>query len=47
MADTDIPFLSTLGKPETQTLGGVSNLKFFCMIEIYDMAATFIFFHSG
>ena len=23
LADSDIPFLSTLGKPETQTLGGL------------------------
>ena len=47
MADSDIPFLSTLGKPETQTLGGVSNLKFFCMININEMAAIFQFFHNG
>ena len=25
MADTNFPFPSTLGKPETQTLGGVGN----------------------
>ena len=47
MADTDIPFLSTLGKPQTQTLGGFSNLKFFCTININDMAAIFHFVHNG
>ena len=47
MADTDIPFLLTLRKPETQTLGGVSNWKFFCMIDIKEMAAIFQFFHNG
>ena len=43
MTDADILFPSTLGKPETQTLG-VSNLKFFCMIDIKEMAAIFNFF---
>ena len=33
MADADIPFLLTLRKLETQTLGEVGNLKFFCMID--------------
>ena len=48
MADTDIPFLSTLGKLEAQTWGGVvRNLKFFHMINIYEMAAIFQFFHNG
>ena len=46
MADTDIPFLSTLRKPETQTLG-VSNLKIFHTIIIYKMVAIFLFFHNG
>ena len=46
MADTDIPFLLTLGKPKTQT-SGVSNLKFFRMININEMAAIFQFFHNG
>ena len=31
----------SLDKLETQTLGGVSNLKFFCTIDIYEMAAIF------
>ena len=47
MANADIPFPSTLGKPETQTLGGVSNWKFFHMIDIKEMAAIFYFFHNG
>ena len=46
MADADIPFLLTLRKPETQTLG-VGNLKIFCMININEMAAIFQFFHNG
>ena len=33
-----IPFPSTLGKPETQTLGG-QNLKFSRKINIYEMVA--------
>ena len=44
MANTDIPFLSTLGKPETLTLGGGQNLKFFHMIDINEMAVIFNFF---
>ena len=44
MADADIPFLSTLGKLETQTFWGVSNLKFFHTIDINEMAAIFQFF---
>ena len=44
MADSDIPFPLTLGKPETQTLG-VSNLKFFHTININEMVAIFQFFH--
>ena len=47
MADIDIPFLLTLGKLEAQTLGEVSNLKFFCMIDIYEMVAIFQYFHNG
>ena len=47
MADIDIPFPLTLGKPETQFLGEASNLKFFHMIDIYEMAAIFQFFHNG
>ena len=44
MADADIPFPSTLGKPETQTWGRVGNLNFFHTIDIYKMAAIFQFF---
>ena len=44
MAEADIPYLSTLGKPKTQTLEGVSNLKFFHTIDINEMAAILIFF---
>ena len=47
MANADIPFPSTLGKPETQTLGGASNLKFFHTIDIYKMVAIFQFFHNS
>ena len=49
MANADILFLLTLDKPETQTLGGggFGNLKFFCIIDIYIMAAIFQFFHNG
>ena len=49
MADSDIPFLLTPGKPDTQTLGGgggVGNLKIFQMINIYEMVAIFQFFHN-
>ena len=46
MVETDILFLLTLRKIETQTLGrGVSNLKF--LQNIYKMAAIFQFFHNG
>ena len=41
VANADIPFPLTLGKLETQTLGKVSNLKFFHMIDINEMAASF------
>ena len=47
MADVDIPFLLTLGKPETQTLGGVGNWNFFRTIDIKEMADIFQFFHNG
>ena len=47
MADTDIPFLLTPRKPETQTLGGVGNLKFFRTIDINEMRAIFQYFHNG
>ena len=47
MADADILFSLTLGKPETQTLGSVSNWKFFSTINIKEMAAIFQFFHNG
>ena len=50
MTNADIPFLSTLRKPETQTLGGGGgggNLKFFYTIDIYKMVAIFQFFHNG
>ena len=39
MADSDIPFLLTLGKPEIQILRGVGNLKFFDMININEMSS--------
>ena len=47
MAQTDIPFLLTPRKPETQTLGGICNLKFFHTIDINEMRAIFQFFHNG
>ena len=47
MADADILFLLTLGKLETKTLGGVSNLKFFCMRHIYEIVTIFQFFHNS
>ena len=47
MANADIPFPLTLRKPETQTLGVVSNLKIVCTIDINEMAAIFQFFHNG
>ena len=47
MANADILFPSTLGKPETQTFGGVSNLKFFHTIDINEIAVIFQFFHNG
>ena len=47
MVNPDILFPLTLGKLETQTWGGVSNLKIFHMIEIKEMAAIFQFFHNG
>ena len=41
----DIPFPSTLRKENQRPkLGGVGNLKFFCMININKMAAIFNFF---
>ena len=43
MADTNIPFLSTLRNLETKTLG-VGHLKFFRTIDIKEMAAIFQFF---
>ena len=48
MADADIQFPLTLRNPETQTLVGlVTNLNFFHMIDIKEMAAIFQFFHNG
>ena len=54
MADTDdIPFPLTLRELETKSLGeggegeGVSNLKFFHVIDIYKMVVIFQFFHNG
>ena len=47
MPKANIPFLSTLKKPETQPLEGVSNLTFFCTIYIYKMAAIFLSFDNG
>ena len=46
MANANISFPLTLRKPETQTLQRVSNLNFFHMINIYEMAAIFQFFHN-
>ena len=44
----DIPFPSTHRKENQKPkLGGVSNLKFFCKIDINKMAAIFQFFHNG
>ena len=40
MADADIPFPLTLGKPETRILG-IGNLKFFHTIDINEMAVIF------
>ena len=47
MANTDILCSLTFGQLETQTLGGVGNLKFSSMIDIYKMAAIFQFFYNG
>ena len=48
MVNTNIEFLVTLGKLETQTWGmGVSNFKFFCILYICIMIAIFQFFHNG
>ena len=47
VANADIPFQLTLRKPETQTLREVSNLNFFCMIDINKIAAIFQFFDNG
>ena len=47
MANTDILFQLTHGKLQTQTIGGVSNLKFKHMIVIYEMVAIIDFFHNG
>ena len=44
MADTDILFPLTLRKLETQTLWEVGNLKFFCMIDIYEIVQPFFNF---
>ena len=45
ISDANIPFSLTLGKLETQTIGGgVSNLKFFRMMHIYKMATIFRLF---
>ena len=45
----DIPFPSTLRKENQRPKlwGRVSNLKFFHMININEMAAIFQFFHNG
>ena len=47
ITNANIPFPLTLRKPEIQTLDGVGNLKFFCMMHIYEMAAISHFFHNG
>ena len=46
MANADIPFVLTLGKAETQTLGGIGILKCFHTTDIYEMVAIFQFFHN-
>ena len=47
MANADIPFLSTLKKPETQPLGdGVSNLKIVHTKHISEMVAISQFFNN-
>ena len=43
MADTDTLFLLTL-RNHKHKLWEVGNLKFFCMIDIYEMAAIFQYF---
>ena len=45
MASADIPFL--FQKTGDPNFGGVGNLIFFCMIDIYKMAVIFQFFHNG
>ena len=44
---TNGKFRKFIRKLETQTLGGVGNLKFFCTINIKEMAAILQFFHNG
>ena len=47
MADTNFPFLSTLEKPETQTLGGVGNCDFCSRTHFWGVRGTFLIFHNG
>ena len=47
MANTYFAFLSTLRKPETQTLGGVSNWKFHSRTRFWGATAIFPIFHNG
>ena len=47
MADTNFAFPSTLGKPETQTLGGVSNWKFCSRMRFWGATAIFPIFRNG
>ena len=47
MADNNFPFLPTLRKPETQTLGGVGNLEFCSRTHFWGATAIFPIFHNG
>ena len=47
MANADIPFPIETQKTGDPNLGGVGNLKFFHMIDIYKIAAIFQVFHNG
>ena len=44
MADTNFPFSSPLGKPETQSLGGVGNWEFHSRMHFWGAMAIF---HNG
>ena len=47
MADTNFAFPLTLRKPETQTLGGVSNWKFHSRTHFWGATVIFPIFHNG